>query len=210
MAPSWSWASIKCGLPIYAACGGSPWGAQKWYFDPRVVLVPVSEVTQVEIVNSGVDEFGEVKSGTLHLKGPCKNLSSFEKTKIRLPLAEDAKLREDGICPCVYEVQSECVTCWLDSRPVEEENEEDLIIVRIGLCELGATIVHIASLDSSSFRERFGRDTSDYERPLLSNQHWALILEPVSGQNDEGKRIGIARVADRLVDGWETGLFAII
>lgn len=35
----------------------------------------------------------------------------------------------------------------------------------------------------------------------LQNQSWALILEPVAGDAEEWKWIGIARIADGLIDG---------
>jgi hypothetical protein len=44
----------------------------------------------------------------------------------------------------------------------------------------------------------------------LEAQIWALVLEPTGKVGHEYRRLGIARVSEVLVEGWETQVITIV
>ena len=85
------------------------------------------------------------------------------------------------------------------------------------MSERGAAFVKIASRDSTDLivvpenKIRYPNSwfLGNYKK-TLQDQTWALILEPADVNGGEWKRIGIARIADGLVDGWEARVVTII
>jgi len=209
VAPSWSWAAIKSGnhlLPAYV-------GSYIPVFTGLVgsILTPIAEILQINLGYLGEDEFGPIRSGELRINAPHKSLASFENDEIRLPLAKDNNLKKQS--PFFYEILPSTITCWLDDRPFEEEDEEYFLNTKLQLGDRGAVVVLIASseIDSTRITESINKDYffSTYSRSL-PHQNWALILEPVIGAADEWRRIGLARIANGLVDRWESRDFTIL
>lgn len=95
----------------------------------------------------------------------------------------------------------------------EEEDEGDFLTTTSQLCDHGVVIALIASFkrNSSARAESYSNNyyLGKYTRSI-QDQNWALILEPVTGALEKWKRIGIARIADELVDRWESRDFTII
>jgi hypothetical protein len=200
VAPSWSWASIKKGRHVHPACipltGIS-----------NVIIRPAAKILETHVTYAGGDDFGPVISGKLRINAPFKMTSSFAKNEIRLPWVEDtAPLLREEYEPFWFNLQPSTVTCWLDARL-----EGDYAVLYSHLGERGAAFVQIVSFASSDV---LIPDLNNYSRQwfiaMLQHQNWALILEPVVGDTGEWKRIGVARIADGLTDGWESREFAII
>ncbi|TVY25481.1 hypothetical protein LHYA1_G005729 [Lachnellula hyalina] len=210
VAPSWSWAAIKCGNQVRPACV-APTSPVFTGLDESS-LTPIAKILQINLVYLGEDEFGPIKSGELRINAPYKSVASFENNEIRLPLAKDI-LKLFGNNSFVYKIVPSTITCWLDDRPVEEEDEEVFLNTKLQLRDRGAVVVSIASVKFGSTRIIEPWNYYYYLSNIdesLQDQNWALILEPVIGAVDEWRRIGLARIADGLVDRWESRDFTIL
>ena len=115
-------------------------------------------------------------------------------------------LSSEELEPFVCKLQPSTITCWPDVRL-----EGDYVVLYSHLGVSGAAFVHITFLASSHFLTPVSITTlGNNFIGMLQHQNWASILEPVVGDADEWKRIGVARIADGLTDGWECREFAII
>jgi len=203
VAPSWSWASIKKGRLVHPACMPM---TEKSYLGQPVIIKPAAKILETHITYAGGDEFGPVVSGKLRINAPFKMTNSFAKNEIRLPWVEDTvSLSGEELEPFLYKLQSSTITCWLDARL-----EGDYAVLYSHLGARGAAFVHIASLASSHVLIPGLNNYSLQEFTALQHKNWALILEPAVGDTGEWKRIGVARIADELIDGWQSRDFAII
>jgi hypothetical protein len=188
------------------------WTDENDIFRPaQPILTPVAQILAADIVYDDGDDFGPVKSGNLRINAPCKAVKCFEHHQVRLPLAED-KIPTYKDDPSSYEILPSTMTCWLDARENEELDEDEFSKVRLELCARGVVIAQLAFLDSSHITK--AATTHNYYQEkykrYLQDQNWALVLEPTAGQEGEWKRIGIARIADFLIDGWVTRELCII
>jgi Heterokaryon incompatibility protein (HET) len=206
VAPSWSWASIKRGATIYPACEGPLVEINR-----NKIFTPVAEVLEVRVVLSGGDKFGQILSGRLQVNAPFKMASGLGERQIRLTWAKD-KLSNMGDGPYAYKILPSTITCWLDNWPRGgEEDDGSCSTLHSQLSERGISFVHIASIDTS---HAVIPDSNNYflqrRKRSLQDQSWGLILEPVPKEEDLWKRIGIARIADGLVDGWGKRVVTIV
>ncbi|KAE9380899.1 HET-domain-containing protein [Stipitochalara longipes BDJ] len=201
VAPSWSWASMKKGIALNSSCAG----AVRAY-----TVKPIAKILETNLIYAKGDEFGSIISGKLRINAPSKAISSFEKNQIRYPPNKEDPLSSSQKLSA-HKMISSTITVWLDSLPEEVGDEPGPSMVYLHPAESRAVLVRIASVDSN---DTFDLDSNNFyhmrRKRKFQNQNWALILEPVAGDADEWKRIGIARIADTLIDGWESRDFTII
>jgi hypothetical protein len=208
VAPSWSWLSINKGTVVHPACIG-PHEHPRFNGGESVNVNPTAKILGTQIVYAEGDKFGPILSGKLQICAPFKLSNAFGKDQIRLPWTEDKRTLSNS-APFVHRIQSSTITSWLDTHPVEMVERGDSSAVHFYLGEHGAAFVHIASVDTS----RHSPEKESFYRKrvigIYQHQSWALILEPVVGDAGKWKRIGVARIADELIDGWETRNFTIV
>lgn len=208
VAPSWSWVSINKGTVVHPACIG-PNETLQFNGGELAAVKHTAKILETQIIYAGGDEFGPILSGKLRINAPFKLSNAFGKSQVRLPWLED-KLTLSNSAPFMYKMQPSTITCWLDTSRGEKVEEGDGSGVHFHLGEHGAAFVHIASVDTS----RIVHDTKSFYRKMFNgifrHQSWALILKPAVGDANEWKRIGVARIADDLIDGWETRDFTIL
>ena len=220
--PSWSWVSLKKTINSVRGAALGPERPTYIYDGVDVNLEPVAQILGSDTVYASGDPFGPIRSATLHLKAPCRAIGTFQDHEIKLPLrGEYVRKQLYGDDPSAVRVGDSTVKCWIDGRPGKEESQEDLLAAVGDLRESGAVVVRIASLGVC----REIDSGNPYKKPLssgflevLENQNWSLVLVPAAvdvGNGEEEtkwRRVGIARVADDLLEGsdWEEKELTII
>jgi hypothetical protein len=186
VAPSWSSISSCCAAGTMSFACVTP-NIQQGR------LVSIAEVVQVDLECAGEDPFGRLLSGTLRLKAPAKKAKAFNQKQIRLS-ENYGSLRRRAV------LATSTLLCLLDSQSLVESLVLDYRDAYLLLHKLDAVFIQIGRNElppgSSKFDSQYG-------------QTYALILEPVSKDSKEFQRIGFARIADDLVDGWETQVIPI-
>jgi len=199
VAPSWSWASTRKGGTINSSCIGGQ----------LLPLTCIAEILEIRLAYAATDEFGAVTSAKLRITAPSRSIGSFESNHVRSPPNENDPLSSSGELSA-HVLLSSTIFCWLDTRPNEEGQKADSSIPHSQLIERGAFLVHIATVESE---DAVVPDDNNFHRMRrkrkFQNQNWALVLEPVIG-DEEWRRIGIARIADALIGGWDSRDFTII
>ncbi|PVH80499.1 HET-domain-containing protein [Cadophora sp. DSE1049] len=220
--PSWSWVSLKKTIDSVRAAALGPDRPTYIYDRIDVKLEPVAEFLGTDIVYASDDLFGPIESATLRLKAPCRAIDSFKEHEIKLPLrAEYVQKYYYGDDPSAVRVDDGTIKCWMDDRPAREESQEDLDAAVGELRKSAAVVVRIASLGGSRSIDSGNPSKNPLSKSLLEvleNQNWLLVLGPVVVDQEKNlaghrwRRIGIARVADDLVEGsdWERREFTII
>ena len=198
--PSWSWAVMGNQTSVYPAADRMP------IVTSNKTMKPIAEALSVDVVPSTHDNFGPIKSAKLRVYSRWKSACSFSSEMIQLPRAEQ-ELSHYSDSPEGYEVLLGTICCWFDCA---EWNEKEPSNLAHDLSARAVVFVQIATIDRNNAVSRSTGVFLAQHRRSLNGSTWALILEPAAETQDEYRRIGVARISDDLIEGWDTHLITVI
>jgi hypothetical protein len=180
--PSWSWASVE-GFQSKLGHDFCCYNKHIHGFDAHIVEVAFENVDQ--------NIYGQVKSATLVVEARWHYLRSIPPSRIYMLLDYYQWHKAQGI-PSQYTPAQRKIICSLDTAPRSEPKiHSEAVFIQLGKWE-GSYV------RSKSYSREYG---------II----FALILEPVEGEQDIFRRIGIAEIPeDYPAEEWATNRFAII
>lgn len=199
IAPSWSWASLdftQCGDTIFRE--SFPYDVNYYVSFDRVQ--EEASVERMHLVNVNNDQFGQVLSGYLIMRGQWRDFDHWKdvpqpffngmhygdwQDQRNLHLPERIKAGIHGEVETALPGQ---IVCSLDCIPGSKGVGPDLSSRGIIFMKIGRLFdVHVTS--------------STY-----NGVSYALMLEPIDGDSEEFRRIGIAQIPDDfgMTEGWPT------
>ncbi|KAE8444464.1 hypothetical protein EG329_000555 [Mollisiaceae sp. DMI_Dod_QoI] len=194
-APSWSWAAVKS-MPntsigrvsrVYECCHGD-WD----YLEGREV-----KVIDISVANVEENQFGQIVSAKLHLRGLCRSFKSVSQKYFFL-LARDDSTQTTVYCPAPYQEGIVSAQVLMDFADDLDElcKRVDVIIVQICRFRYNESL--------------FGPDDA-LHGPGLRDATFGLVLEPCSAS--DYRKIGMVRMPDGTAEEpgrWETKDITII
>ena len=204
--PSWSWASTQL-----------PWYTSGLELHRYSTTTQKAEIIEVNVKNSGGNDFGQVLSGSLRLKTRFKPLAQM--LGVNEPVYNQAgnmftTMRMNNRWQAAEDVGVYAspphgkLLCTLDEHPKDASDCHTRLVNRGAVCVQLAGYIH---RDRREAPPRRGEYVTNWKEPEVVTI-FGLLLEPTGTSKSEFKRIGIVEEAeeDGISLDWDVKIITIV